>query len=125
MGSPGVLGGVSVGTAVMVPGAVGADLASLPGGTRLEIEHPSGALQVEAELDTTVTPPRVVRSGVVRTARKLFDGVVFPRAETVGAGEAGLSVRDKRGFAFPQSPGGIEMRLKAAPWSSAAVAVRP
>jgi 4-oxalomesaconate tautomerase len=88
--SIGVLGGVSVGTAVMVPGAVGADLASLPGGTRLEIEHPSGALQVEAELDTTVTPPRVVRSGVVRTARKLFDGVVFPRAETAGAGEAGL-----------------------------------
>jgi 4-oxalomesaconate tautomerase len=77
--SIGVLGGVSVGTAVMVPGAVGADLASLAGGTRLEIEHPSGALQVEAEIDTTVTPPRVVRSGVVRTARKLFDGTVFPR----------------------------------------------
>jgi 4-oxalomesaconate tautomerase len=77
--SIGVLGGVSVGTAVMVPGAVGADLASLPGGTRLEIEHPTGALQVAAEIDTTVTPPRVVRSGVVRTARKLFDGTVFPR----------------------------------------------
>ena len=77
--SIGVLGGVSVGTAVMVPGAVGAHLAYLSGGTRLEIEHPSGALQVEAELDTTVTPPRVVRSGVVRTARKLFDGTVFPR----------------------------------------------
>lgn len=77
--SIGVLGGVSVGTAVMVPGAVGADLARPPGGTRLEIEHPSGALQVAAELDTTVTPPRVVRSGVVRTARKLFDGEVFPR----------------------------------------------
>ena len=27
-----------------------------------------------------VTPPRVVRSGVVRTARKLFDGTAFPRA---------------------------------------------
>ncbi|HEX6447998.1 MAG TPA: 4-oxalomesaconate tautomerase [Trebonia sp.] len=101
--SIGVLAGVSVGTAVMVPGAVGADLggrevgrgrlvgetpsgpvgrgstAGLPGGTRLEIEHPSGALQVEAELDTTMTPPRVMRSGVVRTARKLFDGTVFPR----------------------------------------------
>ncbi|MBO0805031.1 MAG: 4-oxalomesaconate tautomerase [Nocardiopsaceae bacterium] len=77
--SIGVLGGVSVGTAVMVPGAVGSDLAHPAGGTRLEIEHPSGALQVEAELDTTVTPPRVVRSGVVRTARKLFDGTVFPR----------------------------------------------
>ena len=79
--SIGVLGAVSVGTAVMLPGAVGSDLAVMPpeGGHRLSIEHPSGALQVEVELDTTTTPPKVLRSGVVRTARKLFDGTVFPR----------------------------------------------
>jgi 4-oxalomesaconate tautomerase len=77
--SIGVLGAVSVGTAIVVPGAVGHDLAVLDGGSRLSVEHPSGALQVEVELDTLVTPPRVIRSGVVRTARKLFDGVVFPR----------------------------------------------
>jgi 4-oxalomesaconate tautomerase len=77
--SIGVLGAVSVGTAVMLPGAVGSDLAAPPEGSRLSIEHPSGALQVEVELDTTTTPPTVVRSGVVRTARKLFDGTVFPR----------------------------------------------
>ena len=79
--SIGVLGAVSVGTAIMLPGAVGGDLAALPepGATRLAIEHPSGALQVEVELDTTAPVPTVVRSGVVRTARKLFDGAVFPR----------------------------------------------
>ena len=77
--SIGVLGAVSVGTAVVIPGAVGHDLAVLDGGPRLSVEHPSGALQVEAELDTSASPPRVVRSGVVRTARKLFDGTVFPR----------------------------------------------
>jgi 4-oxalomesaconate tautomerase len=77
--SIGVLGAVSVGTAIMVPGAIGHDLAVLDGGSRLSIEHPSGALQVEVELDSSVTPPRVIRSGVVRTARKLFDGTVFPR----------------------------------------------
>jgi 4-oxalomesaconate tautomerase len=79
--SIGVLGAVSVGTAVLLPGAVGSDLAVLPpaGSHRLSIEHPSGALQVEVELDTTTTPPKVLRSGVVRTARKLFDGTVFPR----------------------------------------------
>ena len=77
--SIGVLGAVSVGTAVMVPGAVGHDLAVLDGGPRLSIEHPSGALQVEVELDASVMPPKVIRSGVVRTARKLFDGTVFPR----------------------------------------------
>jgi 4-oxalomesaconate tautomerase len=77
--SIGVLGAVSVGTAVMVPGAVGSDLAVARGGSRLSIEHPGGALQVEVELDTASTPPAVLRSGVVRTARKLFDGTVFPR----------------------------------------------
>jgi 4-oxalomesaconate tautomerase len=82
--SIGVLGAVSVGTAIMVPGAVGHDLAVLAeppdgGAPRLSVEHPSGALQVEAELDTSASPPRVIRSGVVRTARKLFDGTVFPR----------------------------------------------
>ena len=77
--SIGVLGAVSVGTAIVVPGAVGHDLAVLGDGTRLSVEHPSGALQVEVELDASVTPPKVIRSGVVRTARKLFDGVVVPR----------------------------------------------
>jgi 4-oxalomesaconate tautomerase len=77
--SIGVLGAVSVGTAIVIPGAIGHDLAVLDGGPRLSVEHPSGALQVEVELDTTTTLPKVIRSGVVRTARKLFDGTVFPR----------------------------------------------
>jgi 4-oxalomesaconate tautomerase len=34
-------------------------------------------------VDGSVTPPRVVRSGVVRTARKLFDGTAFPRGHGV------------------------------------------
>jgi 4-oxalomesaconate tautomerase len=79
--SIGVLGAVSVATAIMAPGAVGASLAVLPapGVTRLSVEHPTGALAVEVELDATATPPRARRSGVIRTARKLFDGTVFPR----------------------------------------------
>jgi len=85
--SIGVLGAVSVAAAVMLPGAVGADIAVISRGdrlpaadsSRLTIEHPSGALQVEVELDTTTTPPTVNRSGVVRTTRKLFDGTIFPR----------------------------------------------
>lgn len=99
--SIGVLGAVSVGTAVTLPGAVGSDLAAPPEGSRLSIEHPSGALQVEVELDTTTTPPAVVRSGVVRTARKLFDGVVFPRTLLA------------QGYLY--SPGGREIRENTAP----------
>jgi 4-oxalomesaconate tautomerase len=75
----GVLGAVSVGTAILVPGAVGHDRAVLGGGPRLSVEHPSGALEVEVELDNSSSPPTVTRAGVVRTARKLFDGTVFPR----------------------------------------------
>ena len=78
--SIGVLGAVSVATALLLPGAAGAGLAVIkPGQTRFDIEHPSGHLEVEAEVDQTSEPASVVRSGVVRTARKLFDGTVFPR----------------------------------------------
>jgi 4-oxalomesaconate tautomerase len=68
----GVLGAVSVATALLRDGSVGHDLAVIaPGQTRFAIEHPSGQLLVEVHPDG--------RSGVVRTARKLFDGSVFPR----------------------------------------------
>jgi 4-oxalomesaconate tautomerase len=75
----GVLGAVSVVTALAIPGAVGAELASRPAGVRYDVEHPTGHLEVEAEIDTSGEVPRVRRSGVVRTARKLFDGTVFPQ----------------------------------------------
>ncbi|HTQ91606.1 MAG TPA: 4-oxalomesaconate tautomerase, partial [Streptosporangiaceae bacterium] len=78
--SIGVLGAVSVATALRLPGAAGGDLAEFkPGQTRFDIEHPTGHLEVEAEVEVASQPARVIRSGVVRTARKLFDGTVFPR----------------------------------------------
>jgi 4-oxalomesaconate tautomerase len=78
--SIGVLGAVSVATALLLDGATGAGLAVIkPGQTRFDIEHPTGHLEVEAEVDQASQPPTVIRSGVVRTARKLFDGTVFPR----------------------------------------------
>ena len=75
--SIGVLGAVSVVTALLLDGAVGQDLARITG-SRVDVEHPTGHLQVEVEV--AGDPPRVARSGVVRTARKLFDGTVFPRS---------------------------------------------
>ena len=78
--SIGVLGAVSVVTALLLDGAAGASLAAAkPGQTRFDVEHPAGHLEVEVELDQAGRPPTVLRSGVVRTARKLFDGIVFPR----------------------------------------------
>ena len=78
--SIGVLGGVSVATALVVDGTVGHDLAVLtPGISRIDLEHPSGHFQVEVEVDDSDPPPRLRRSGVIRTARRLFDGEVFVR----------------------------------------------
>ncbi len=78
--SIGVLGAVSVVTALLLDGAAGSDLAAVkPGQTRFDIEHPTGHVEVEVEVDQASQPPSVRRSGVVRTARKLFDGTVFPR----------------------------------------------
>lgn len=76
--SIGVLGAVTVGTAVQLPGGTGAELATFPVNHLIDVEHPTGHLQVEVDLDTTADPPRVRSAGVVRTARKLFDGTVYP-----------------------------------------------
>ena len=80
--SIGVLAAISTVTAVMTPGSVGHDLTTdWPQGLRrVDVEHPSGHLVVDVELDTGGDTPRVRTAGVVRTARKLFAGKVFPRA---------------------------------------------
>ncbi len=77
--SIGVLGAVTVATAVMTPGAVGSDLARVSRGSpaTVSIEHPSGEMSVIAHFEEGV----VERAEVLRTARKLMDGVVFPRFE--------------------------------------------
>jgi 4-oxalomesaconate tautomerase len=79
--SIGVLAAVSVATGMLLPGAVGHELtADWPAdSSQVDVEHPTGHLLVDVVVDDSVTPPRVVRSGVVRTARKLFDGTAYPR----------------------------------------------
>jgi 4-oxalomesaconate tautomerase len=75
----GVLGAVSVATALLLPGAVGAEFAVPPSqGHRYDIEHPSGHLEVDVAIDLGTRPPQVLSAGVIRTARKLFDGTVYP-----------------------------------------------
>jgi len=75
----GVLGAVSVATALLLPGGTGAEFAAPPGeGHRYDIEHPSGHLEVDVDVDVSTHPPRVLSAGIVRTARKLFDGIVYP-----------------------------------------------
>ncbi len=78
--SIGVLGAITVATALR-GGGTGAELASFPSsGHVVDVEHPTGHLEVEVDLDTSVSPPLVRSAGVIRTARKLFDGTVYPPA---------------------------------------------
>ena len=77
----GVLGAVSVATACALPGSVAALVAEHPpafGLQRIDVEHPSGFFTVE--MDVAVNPdgsPKVRRSALLRTTRKLMTGEVF------------------------------------------------
>jgi 4-oxalomesaconate tautomerase len=71
----GVLGAVSVATAIVTRGCVGHDIAHIPTGNTksLDIEHPSGATTVIATLENH----QVTRTEILRTARKILDGKAF------------------------------------------------
>lgn len=70
----GVLAAVSVATACILPRGPASELANLPSDDRFAIEHPSGAVEVLLQRRGGV----VIGAGTMRTARKLFDGLVFP-----------------------------------------------
>lgn len=72
----GVLGAVSVATACLIPGSPAAEVADIPEGNRktLSVEHPTGEMSCVLELDDTGA---VKTAALLRTARKLMDGVVF------------------------------------------------
>ena len=74
--SIGVLGAVSVATACLVPGSPAAEVAQVPQGTRktISVEHPSGEMSCVLEVDAAGV---VISAALLRTARKLMDGVVF------------------------------------------------
>jgi len=72
----GVLGAVSVATACLVAGSPAAEVAVIPEGTRktLSVEHPTGEMSCVLALDDHGA---VATAALLRTARKLMDGIVF------------------------------------------------
>ncbi len=80
--SIGVFGAVSVATACVLPNSVAEGIALIPIGDDilLSIEHPTGEFTVHLELEHIDERPTVKRAGLLRTARKLFDGEVFARS---------------------------------------------
>jgi 4-oxalomesaconate tautomerase len=55
----------------------------------MNVEHPTGKFVVRLELGGTEDEPRVERGGLIRTARALFDGTVFPRVKNATERAAG------------------------------------
>lgn len=74
--SVGVFAAITVATATRLAQSPAAALCVQPQDGRFLIEHPSGAMEVFLDLAEDGT---IRGAGNIRTARKLFDGVVFPR----------------------------------------------
>ncbi|MEM9757114.1 MAG: 4-oxalomesaconate tautomerase [Pseudomonadota bacterium] len=77
--SIGVLCAVSIATACLLPDGPAAEMSgTAPDGAQIEVtvEHPAGALPLILRRDADGT---VIEAGNLRTARKLFDGLVFPK----------------------------------------------
>jgi 4-oxalomesaconate tautomerase len=74
--SIGVLGAVSVATACLIEGSPAAAVATVPEGRTktLGVEHPTGVTECVVTVDEAGNP---VEAGMLRTARKLMDGIVF------------------------------------------------
>ncbi len=81
----GVLGALSVGTAALLPTSPTADLLAELGieltAGQVTLEHPTGTFTaaITVEGHDRAGLPKVERAGFIRTARKLMDGIVFPR----------------------------------------------
>lgn len=74
--SIGVLGAVTAATACLVKASPAAEVAEVPEGRRktLSVEHPSGEMSCVLETDGQ---GQVISAALLRTARKLMDGIVY------------------------------------------------
>jgi 4-oxalomesaconate tautomerase len=77
----GVLGAVSVATAALLADSPAAEVAAFGADrTNIVCEHPTGSFTAAIVAHTDEAGVVTVeRAGIVRTARKLMDGIVFPR----------------------------------------------
>lgn len=80
----GVLGAVSVATACVMPGSVAEGIAVVPPGDRkvMSVEHPTGEFTVQLDTKRGADGAlEVTGAGLVRTARRLFEGHVLVPAK--------------------------------------------
>lgn len=76
----GVLGAVSAATGCLITGSVGNEVLERDEeGDLVILEHPTGTFETTIGVAVSDGALTVLHSGIVRTARKLMDGIVYPR----------------------------------------------
>jgi len=87
-----VTGTLCLAAACGLDGSITEGIAELPPGPRrrIIIEHPSGTIAAEFELDGPTDAPVIRRAALVRTARKLMEGTAFVPA-SVWTGEQNIA----------------------------------
>lgn len=77
--SIGVFAAVTVATACVLPGSVAEGIAKVPSGRdkAMSVEHPTGEFTVNLSVGGMKEKPVIERAGLLRTARKLFEGKTF------------------------------------------------
>jgi 4-oxalomesaconate tautomerase len=88
----GVLGAVSVATAALLPGSPAASVATLQEGRPIVVEHPTGSFDAAIDFHIVDQRPVIDRTAIIRTARKLMDGVVFPHETDTAFAPAATSI---------------------------------
>lgn len=85
--SIGVFAAVTVATACVLPGSVAQGIAVVPAGREraMSVEHPTGEFTVNLTVGGTSENPSIERAGLLRTARKLFDGETFAHESATAA----------------------------------------
>ena len=86
-----VTGTVCIAAACAISGTVAAQIAPLPRAPQgaVTIEHPSGRISVDLDVELDRDPPVIRRAALIRTARRIFQGeVLVPAAVWSPAGAA-------------------------------------
>jgi 2-methylaconitate cis-trans-isomerase PrpF len=88
-----VTGTVCVASACAIPGTVASRLVTLPPAPQgvITIEHPSGMIAIDLDVELDRDPPVIRRAALIRTARRIFDGHVHVPHQVWGGRETAPS----------------------------------
>ena len=94
-----VTGTVCVASACAIPGTVASRLVDLPPTAQgvVNIEHPSGMIAIDLDVEFTHGKQEMRRAALIRTARRIFEGkMLIPEEVWDGEGAAGAHGRQAR-----------------------------